>query len=138
MSDRCGLTIAFRKTDADRVKRILGQSGDWEFADDYETWMEVEFSEIDCGGLEEREALTRMDISFYGAHTGGCEYGPCRFASNGLEHVEVEVDHNGRLIVVVGNDGEVGEHDLRAVRAFLKIERSAEAIVQAGDAGHKP
>jgi len=80
MGDRCYLWMKFRPQDAERAAEVLGVRPDRIGAD---SDGEFEDDQANYGLYEDRLALARGGIPFWGFHEDGWEYGGHRFASTG-------------------------------------------------------
>lgn len=102
MGDSCWMHMSIRKSDLAKAEKIFGGPL-FEEEDEDGNELSGRMSEINYGGINQRELMKHGKIPFYGCHGAGGDYCECVFASFDGEMVDIpSVDECP--VIVIGGD----------------------------------
>ena len=140
MGDRCYIDITMRRADLPRFAPFIDeQAGDewWDDEDEHAghpDLVTVRVYEANYAWGDERQAAAVDGIPFFGSHGEGGEYGPYAFASLDGEQLEVQVNHDGYMVVSVDDNLQMLD-DIEHLRAYVAKVRAVKKLFGIGEGG---
>ena len=121
MSDRCWLSIEFRKEALPKFNEILEYENEfWDEAEMDEETIQATIYEANYGWYNEIQALAKAGLTFTVSHGAGGEYGPCVYACHKGDLVECSADWDENPVVAV-TEGGVNERHLEECMKYHRI-----------------
>lgn len=130
MGDRCYMEIVCRPEDIPVFRAEIGDHFPDETVNDDPPTVIVH--EANYAYAEELRRVAEKGVPFLGWHDGGGSYGPERFAATGGKIDYAVTDHNGRVVVPVGENGIIDHSEIAAVFRFMRIEKQAAEALKSG------
>ena len=132
MGDRCFIEITLRREDLSRfgahVPATPGEAWWDRITEDNPDTVTVSVYEANYGWYDERDEAAKAGIPFYGTHSEGGEYGPYAFAAWKGTHREAQLDHDGDLMLSIGEDLKP-LHGMASIRKYVATLRKVRAAL---------
>jgi nitrogen regulatory protein PII-like uncharacterized protein len=120
-----------RVTCLKKDRKVFEDMGYIQPEDEGDPWIELSCEQANYGNASELRQLRGQGIPFLSYH-GGSQPGMFEahlYASDGEVVIEQMSDDSERPTVTVMDNGHVREHELRAARKYLKVERAAKKLL---------
>lgn len=130
MGDRTWVQMKCRKSDQERVHKLLGTHRFDEVVDESDTWIEGQFFEANYGLLSEFEEVADEGIPFTGSSGHGGEYGPAIFACDGKKFYHMRASEDGFPYVEIEKSGAMRPAGImRRIQEFYLTEEAATELM---------
>lgn len=130
MSDRCYLSMTFRKTDKELVEEVLGIDVDRHVEDSSDDWIKIVMEQANYSMQEERETLARRGCVFFGENGAGIEYDAYEFAAMDGRMNEVLFCHEGYVVQFDVHKGKPATTSIVMMHAFLRTIKKVKKLLK--------
>lgn len=142
MSDRCYTKTTFRKSDANKMAKALGESRDAKWWDSDESddpkLIVATCSEANYGLCSELDKAAELGVPFLHEWGTGGGYGPGVSVCDGKRKMDQDVTFSGELYVGVSGEGLPVQKQVEATRKFIRLKRRTEKILGIEEPGESP